>query len=126
MTKYYQPTADEIRNARIDTKLTQQTAAELCLITPNSWARYEQGNTQMPPPIWELFIMKVAELAVKGNAKPTARDVDVQHQAMVDLLSDWRSAEEIAQDEAYEVWRKDRIAQGILKDTTKGDRNADN
>jgi transcriptional regulator with XRE-family HTH domain len=126
MAKYYIPTADEVKSARIDTKLTQQAAAELCMTQPNTWARYEQGRIQMPAPVWELFIMKVAELSVKGHAKPTARDVDAEHQAMVDLLSDWRSAEEIAQDEAYEEWRKDRIAQGILKDTTKGDRNADN
>jgi transcriptional regulator with XRE-family HTH domain len=124
MTKYYQPTADEIKNARLDTKLTQQAAAELCLITPNSWARYEQGNTQMPPPIWELFIMKVAEISVKGHAKPVARDIDAENQAMIDMLADWRSPEEIAQDEAYDKWRAEGIASGRIK--PRGDRNADN
>jgi transcriptional regulator with XRE-family HTH domain len=124
MTKYYEPTAQEIKSARIDTKLTQHTAAELCLITPTSWARYEQGRIQMPAPIWELFIMKVAELSVKGNAKPTVRDVDAEHQAMVDMMADWRSPEEIKQDEEYEKWRAERIASGIIK--VKGVQNADN
>lgn len=124
MAKYYIPTADEVRNARIDTKLTQQAAAELCMTQPNTWARYEQGRIQMPAPVWELFIMKVAELSVKGHAKPLARDIDAEHQAMVDMLADWRSPEEIAQDEAYEIWRAEGIASGRIK--PRGDRNADN
>lgn len=124
MAKYYIPTADEVRSARIDTKLTQQAAAELCMTQPNTWARYEQGRIQMPAPVWELFIMKVAELSVKGHAKPLARDIDAENQAMIDMMSDWRSPEEIAQDEAYEIWRKERIDMGLIK--PKGDRNADN
>jgi hypothetical protein len=124
MAKYYQPTAQEIKSARIDTKLTQVQAAELCLTQANIWARYEQGKTKMLPCMWELFIMKVAELTVKGNAKPTARDVDAEHQALIDLMSDWRSPEEIKQDEEYEKWRAERIASGIIK--VKGVQNADN
>jgi transcriptional regulator with XRE-family HTH domain len=123
MTKYYEPTAEEIKSARIDTKLTQQTASELCLITPTSWARYEQGRTQMPPPIWELFIMKVAELTIKGNAKPAVRDIDAEHKAMTDMLSDWRSPADVEEDKAYEQWcreRDERIAK------LKGDNHADN
>ena len=124
MAKYYIPTADEVRSARIDTKLTQQAAAELCMTQPNTWARYEQGRIQMPAPVWELFIMKVAELSVKGHAKPVARDIDAENQAMIDMLADWRSPEEIKQDEEYEKWRAERIASGVIK--VKGDRNADN
>ena len=124
MAKYYIPTADEVRSARIDTKLTQQAAAELCMTQPNTWARYEQGRIQMPAPVWELFIMKVAELSVKGHAKPLARDIDAENQAMIDMLADWRSPEEIKQDEEYEKWRAERIASGVIK--VKGDRNADN
>ena len=124
MVKYYIPTADEVRSARIDTKLTQQAAAELCMTQPNTWARDEQGRIQMPAPVWELFIMKVAELSVKGHAKPVARDIDAENQAMIDMLADWRSPEEIKQDEEYEKWRAERIASGVIK--VKGDRNADN
>ena len=124
MAKYYTPTADEIRNARIDTKLTQSDAADLCLTQANTWARYEQGKTKMLPCMWELFIMKVAELSVKGHAKPLARDIDAENQAMIDMMSDWRSPEEIAQDEAYDKWRAEGIASGRIK--PRGDRNADN
>lgn len=123
MSKFYEPTASEIKNARIDTKLTQQTAAELCLITPTSWARYEQGRVQMPAPLWELFIMKVAELSIKGHAKPAVRDVDAEHKAMVDMLSDWRSPADVEEDKAYEVWCKERDARIA---NLKGEGNANN
>ena len=65
---FYTPTPKEIREARISSDLTQKACADMCLVTVNSWARYEQGKMQMSPPIWELFIMKVAQLSL--IAKP--------------------------------------------------------
>jgi hypothetical protein len=77
----------------------------------------------MPAPVWELFIMKVAELSVRGHTKPLARDIDAENKDLQDMLSDWRSDEEIAQDEAYEQWCKERDER-IAK--LKGEQNADN
>jgi transcriptional regulator with XRE-family HTH domain len=55
MSKYYTPTKQEIRRARLDVDLTQRECADLCLITSTTWSRYEQGLSQMPPPMWKLF-----------------------------------------------------------------------
>jgi transcriptional regulator with XRE-family HTH domain len=60
MSKAHLPTGNEVRETRLSLGFTQKEAAEICTITPTSWARYEQGQTQMPSYIWELFTVKVA------------------------------------------------------------------
>lgn len=123
MGRYYQPTASEVKKARLESKLTQQSAADMCLITQHTWAGYEQGRIVMPPPMWELFILKVAAETLRNKPhKQTKEEKEKERledlafgQAILD--SDWRTQEEIDQDDRYEVWRQDRIAKGILPDT---------
>jgi transcriptional regulator with XRE-family HTH domain len=95
---FYTPTPKEIREARISSDLTQKTCADMCLVTVNSWARYEQGKIQMSAPIWELFILKVAQLTLE--AKPVAsKAVDpnittpAERAFFEEFLSDWEKEE---------------------------------
>lgn len=89
---YYTPTPQEIKDARISSNLTQEACAKMCLLTTNTWSRYEQGKVQMPPPIWELFIMKVAQLSLK--AKPMDKSghntISVEDKEFMEkMLEDW-------------------------------------
>ena len=97
---FYTPTPNEIKDARLSSNLTQEACAKMCLLTTNTWSRYEQGRVQMPPPIWELFILKVAQLSLE--AKPVAsKAVDPnittpEEKAFFDeMMSDWRTPEQI-------------------------------
>lgn len=102
MSKFYQPTPKEVKEARLFANLTQSESAELCLITANTWARYEQGSTQMPAPIWKLFEYAIAHRdasqALKTNAKVN-KDPKVltpEEKAFFDeMMSDWKTPEQI-------------------------------
>jgi transcriptional regulator with XRE-family HTH domain len=93
MSKFYQPTPKEVKEARLFANLTQAESAELCLVTANTWARYEQGASQMPPPIWKLFEYAIAHRdasqSIKGKAKdpnaPTAEEMKM----MQDMVDNW-------------------------------------
>lgn len=61
MPKYYIPTKEEIRQTRRMADMTQVEASEVCMLTPTSWSRYEQGVNTMPAYIWKLFTMVLAE-----------------------------------------------------------------
>lgn len=95
---FYTPTPTEIKDARVSSNLTQEACAKMCLLTTNTWSRYEQGRVQMPPPIWELFILKVAQLTLE--AKPVAsKAVDpnittpAERAFLEEFLSDWEKEE---------------------------------
>jgi transcriptional regulator with XRE-family HTH domain len=88
---YYTPTPKEIKDARTSSNLTQEDCAKMCLLTTNTWSRYEQGKVQMPPPIWELFIMKVAQLSL--TAKPKGKDANEptaeEKKYVEDMMANW-------------------------------------
>lgn len=90
---FYTPTPKEIREARIASDLTQKACADMCLVTVNSWARYEQGKMQMSPPIWELFIMKVAQLSLQANVTGKSKDPNAltpeEKKLFDDMLANW-------------------------------------
>lgn len=95
MSKFYQPTPKEVKEARLFANLTQAESAELCLVSANTWARYEQGASQMPPPIWKLFEYAIAHRdasqAMKGKAKDTGpAPVTAEEKEYIEgLLKDW-------------------------------------
>jgi transcriptional regulator with XRE-family HTH domain len=105
MSKFYQPTPREVKEARLFAKLTQSESAELCLITSNTWARYEQGLTQMPAPIWKLFEYAIAHRdasqSIKANTKAN-KDTNVataeEKAFFEELLSDWKTPEQYEAD----------------------------
>jgi len=53
------PTPEEIRAARQSAHLTQTQAAELIYKQRLAWARYESGDREMDPALWELFQIKL-------------------------------------------------------------------
>lgn len=56
------PTPDEIKRVRDRARLTQTAAAALVYTTLSGWQRWEAGERQMHPGLWELFRAKVATL----------------------------------------------------------------
>lgn len=108
MTTYYQPNKEEVKEARLFAKLTQQECADLCLVTSNTWARYEQGTTIMPAPIWKLFEYALAYRTASITEKPRRLTVyeqrrlenqkaeDSEAEAMRRLREEW--AEEPSHD----------------------------
>lgn len=48
----------DIKKTRIDLGLTAKEAAALVLKTERTWHRYESGELNMPPSVWELFKIK--------------------------------------------------------------------
>lgn len=54
---------DTIISARINAGLSQQQAAILCEVHPDSWASWEAGTNKMPAPVWKLFNL----LTTKGT-----------------------------------------------------------
>jgi len=99
MGKFYQPTPKEVKEARLFANLTQAESAELCLVTANTWARYEQGASQMPPPIWKLFEYAIAHRDASQSMKVKPKDDNVptaEEKAFFDeMMADWRTPEQI-------------------------------
>lgn len=52
------PTPDEVRQAREAVGMTMRDAAALIGRHHNRWTEYEGGVYPMPPPLWELFLVK--------------------------------------------------------------------
>ena len=55
------PSPEEIRAARQSAHLTQTQAAELIYKQRLAWARYESGDREMDPALWELFQIKTKQ-----------------------------------------------------------------
>ena len=55
------PTPEQIRAARQSANLTQTQAAELIYKQRLAWARYESGDREMDPALWELFQIKTKQ-----------------------------------------------------------------
>lgn len=52
------PTPVEVKAARLAAGLTQTQAAALVYKTLSGWQRWEQGERDMDPALWELFLIK--------------------------------------------------------------------
>lgn len=52
------PIPEEIKQARMDAGLVQKQAADLVHSDLRSWQRWEAGDRQMHPSMWELFLIK--------------------------------------------------------------------
>ena len=61
-----QPTANQVKAARSAAGLTQSAAAALVHCTLSGWQRWEQGERNMHPGLWELFQIKT-KTANGGN-----------------------------------------------------------
>jgi DNA-binding transcriptional regulator YiaG len=59
MGKYYIPSPAEVRQARIESGLTQRECADLVCSAPTTWQAWEQGNNAMPAGLWKLFLILV-------------------------------------------------------------------
>jgi len=64
-----QPTADQIRAARVLAGQTQDQAAELVHVTGRAWRRWESGDREISGAAWELYLIKALGFApIKINA----------------------------------------------------------
>lgn len=57
------PSPDDIRNMRTESGLTQADASAMVHNTERAWRAWEAGVNSMPPGLWELFHIKVAQRA---------------------------------------------------------------
>lgn len=53
------PTPDQIREAREAAGLTQAASAALIYVTDRAWRRYEAGDHEMHPALFELYLIKI-------------------------------------------------------------------
>jgi putative transcriptional regulator len=52
------PTPEQIRAAREAAGLTQAAAATLIQCSRRAWVKWERGERQIHPAMWELFLIK--------------------------------------------------------------------
>lgn len=71
---YPSPSADSIRRIRLKYDFTQRDMAQLALVTPHTWNRWEKGATPMPANVWELVTIKIKTFAPKDINTPTLED----------------------------------------------------
>lgn len=55
------PSPDDVRQARKNTELTQEQAAQVIGATRRAWQEWEAGRRNMPSAKWELFLRKSKE-----------------------------------------------------------------
>ena len=78
------PTADQIRLARLTAGLTQKAAADLIHATERAWQEWEAGNRRMHPGLWELYQLKThmwqgrALRVGQGTPRSCDQDADCQ------------------------------------------------
>ena len=85
---YYQPTSKEIRKKREAIGLSQSEAAAMCLVQLNTWARWEQGNRKMPPPVWELMQYKALEIQHNIGQEPDRKQTA---EVLGGMLDNWNT-----------------------------------
>jgi len=56
------PTKEEIRQARIDAKLTQKQAGELLGYSAGAWMKWEYGERPMRRKLFQVFLKETTEL----------------------------------------------------------------
>ena len=52
------PSPSSIRSARKSAGLTQKCAAETVSVALSTWRKWEAGTHRMPPPSFEMFLLK--------------------------------------------------------------------
>lgn len=62
-TKRLPPSAAAIREARQRADITPGQAAHLVHVTERTWRYWERGAYRMPVAAWELFQLKLAQMA---------------------------------------------------------------
>jgi len=55
------PTPEQIKAARANAGLTQSQAALMVYKTLNAWQKWEAGDRDMDPAVWELFLHKLGQ-----------------------------------------------------------------
>ncbi len=54
------PTAEMVRTTRICAGLTQEEAGNLVHVSRKGWQKWELGERNMSPGLWDLFLAKVS------------------------------------------------------------------
>jgi len=60
-TKKKSPTPAKIREARLNSGLTQTEAAQTVQASLRGWQQWEAGDRTMPPGLFELFMLKTGQ-----------------------------------------------------------------
>jgi DNA-binding transcriptional regulator YiaG len=55
------PTANQIREARLQAGMTLNSASQLLYVHIDTWSKWESGARAMHPAFWELFMRKLGE-----------------------------------------------------------------
>ena len=75
MSNDLSPSKEEVRSAREAAGLTMKDAAALVGRHHNRWTEYEGGVYPMPPPLWELFLVKTNQHPQYAPRQETEGDV---------------------------------------------------
>jgi hypothetical protein len=67
------PTVDQIKEARINSGLTQTNAGLVIHKSCRAWQQYEAGDRAMDLAYWELFLIKTNSQIKGYNAELTGR-----------------------------------------------------
>jgi putative transcriptional regulator len=73
------PTTDEIRAARARRNLSRTEAADLVHAAASSWLKWENGEREMHPAFWELFLLKAHLIPLAEPEKRRIRLPDETH-----------------------------------------------
>ncbi|WP_122558496.1 helix-turn-helix domain-containing protein [Pseudomonas viridiflava] len=65
----HEPSAKNIRQARINSGLSETAAGELIYVSRQSWRLYETGKTAIKLGLWELFLFKTGQLWIKPTVE---------------------------------------------------------
>jgi DNA-binding transcriptional regulator YiaG len=62
MSKFINPTPEEIKEARANAGITQKNAAEILHTSIRAYQQWEAGDRAMHPAFWELFLVKLERI----------------------------------------------------------------
>jgi DNA-binding transcriptional regulator YiaG len=54
----HSPSPEQIKSVRLALGYKQKEAASLVHVSLRAWQMWEAGDRKMPPPIWELYVIK--------------------------------------------------------------------
>ncbi len=63
------PTPAEIREARMNSGLTQTEAAQKVQASLRGWQQWEAGDRAMPPGLFELFMLKTGQWPLDNDVE---------------------------------------------------------
>lgn len=55
------PLPEQIKMKRAELKITQESAAHTVHVFKKTWQRWENGEREMHPAFWELFLIKTKD-----------------------------------------------------------------